>query len=177
VKRVAALLRAVNVGGTGKLPMADLKRLLEGLGLEDPKTLLASGNAVFGAKATNGLEARLEAALADRLGVRTQVLVRDHAELAAVIAANPFAAMARDLPNGLIVMFLKGQPKAGDVAALRSRITGGEAVEAGERCLYIAYGEGMGRSKFTGALIEKALGLSGTGRNFNTVRKLAELTA
>lgn len=178
MKRIAALLRAVNVGGAGKLPMADLKRVLGDLGHEDPKTLLASGNAVFGAKLSGAeLEAALEREIAARLGVGTDVLVREHAELVAVMKANPFTEMAAERPSALLVLFLKDEPTAAGVAAAKAAIRGPEMLEAGPRCLYIAYVEGMGTSKLTGRVLERALKLRGTGRNWNTVRKLTELTA
>ena len=176
-RRLAILLRAVNVGGTGKLPMADLKAVLAELGYEQPQTLGAAGSAVIATgDAPAAVEVALAAALKSRFGLATEVFARTHAELAAILAANPFAAMARDKPAGLIVSFTKGDPKPADVAALRTRIVGPEQVAAGPGCLYIAYGAGLGTSKLTGQVIERALALRGTGRNWNTVGKLAELT-
>ncbi|MFC3069291.1 DUF1697 domain-containing protein [Phenylobacterium soli] len=178
MKRHAVLLRAVNVGGTGKLPMADFKALLSGLDFEAPQTLGAAGSAVIGTDAAAAtVEAQLEAALKDSFGLATEVFVRDHEALKATLAANPFADMARDRPSALLVLFLKGEPAAPDVEALRARIVGPEAVHPGPRSLYIAYGAGMGTSKLTGQVIERALGLRGTSRNWNTVQKLADLTA
>ena len=177
-QRLAVLLRAVNVGGTGKLPMADLKALLADLGYEDPKTLGAAGSAVIATTVKPAkVEAAVEAALKAQFGLTTDAFVRTHAQLAAVLKANPFAAMARDKPAGLIVSFLKGEARAADIAALRGKISGAEEVEAGPGCLYIAYGAGLGTSKLTGQVVERALALRGTGRNWNTVGKLAELTA
>jgi uncharacterized protein (DUF1697 family) len=176
--RLAVLLRAVNVGGTGKLPMADFKAALAELGYEAPKTLGAAGSAVIATSAKPAaVEAALEAELKARFGLATEAFVRTHAELTAVLKANPFPAMARDKPAGLIVSFLKGQARPADLAALREKIVGAEEVAAGPGCLYIAYGAGMGTSKLTGQVVERALGLRGTGRNWNTVGKLAELTA
>lgn len=173
MKRVAALLRGVNVGGK-KLPMADLKAVIAGLGWADPQTLLASGNAVFGAKgADSAIEEALEEALAAELKFKTEVMVRGHAELAAVMAANPFPDMARDDPSHLVVLFLKGQADAAKVKALP--IPGREAVAVGDRCLYVAYPDGIGTSKLV--LPETALGSKGTARNWNTVSKLCQMTA
>jgi uncharacterized protein (DUF1697 family) len=176
-RRLAVLLRAVNVGGTGKLPMADFKAALADLGYEEPSTLGAAGSAVIATAARPvAVEAALEADLTSRFGLATEAFARTHAELAAILKANPFAAMARDKPSALIVLFLKGEPTAAGVTALREKIVGPEQVEAGPGCLYIAYGAGMGASKLTGQIIERAIGLRGTGRNWNTVGKLAELT-
>ena len=177
MRRVAALLKAVNVGGQGKLPMADLTSLVSDLGYQAPRTLLASGNVVFGADERAGeIEARLQAALAGRLGLSTQVLVRDGAEFEAIVAANPFQAMAADDPAHTLVMFLDGQPGEEAVAAVRSRIVGPEEIAAGPACVYLTYPATVGTSKLTGALIERLLGRRGTARNWNTVFKLIALT-
>jgi uncharacterized protein (DUF1697 family) len=173
MRRVAALLRAVNVGG-GKLLMADLRRLRAGLGYEAPETLLASGNAVFGtAEPAAQVERALQAALATDLGFRTDVFVRDHAELVQVMAANPFADFAREQPSRLMAVFLAGDPPQ-DLSALERLATLGERIARGPRCLYIAYPEGAGRSKLAGGRTEAS---KGTARNWNTVTRLRDLTA
>jgi len=178
MRRLAVCLRAINVGGTGKLTMADFKAMLSGLGFAEPQTLGAAGSAVIGTDAAPAvIEAQLEAALNDSFGLATEVMARGHDDLAAVLAANPFAQMAEDDPGHLLVLFLKGEPQPAGVARLREKIVGPEIVEAGPACLYIAYPAGIGTSKLTGQVIEKAIGLKGTGRNWNTVRKLAALTA
>jgi uncharacterized protein (DUF1697 family) len=123
------------------------------------------------------LEAAVEKGLAATLGQGTDVFARDGAELAAIVKANPFRQMAVDDPSHLVVMFLKGEPAADAVAALQARIAGPEEVAAGPGCLYARYPEDMGHSKLTGAMIERVLKLRGTARNWNTVGKLAALTA
>lgn len=176
MKRVAGLLRAVNVGGR-KLLMADLKRIAEAAGFDAPATLLASGNVLFGttlAPAEAG--AKLEAAILADQGLASDVLVRDHAELAAVIAANPFPEQARDAPNRLLVMFLSAAPQAGP-EVLESACVAGEVVRSGPGCLYITYPDGVGTSKLTNVVIERRLKVRGTARNWNTVGKLAALLA
>lgn len=168
--RLAVLLRAVNVGGV-QLKMADFKAVLAGEGFEAPETLLASGNAVVGTDAApDAVEGQVEAALKARLGLAVDVFVRDRAELAAVIAANPFQAFADERPNVMMTVFLKSEPPA-DLAPLRRYAVFGEEIAPGPRCLYITYPDGSGRSKLAGA---KALTGIGTSRNWNTVRKLAE---
>lgn len=176
--RLAILLRAINVGGTGKLPMADLKALLADLGYAHPKTLGAAGSAVIEtAHPPETVEREIETALKSRLGLTTEVFVRTHAELKAILKHDPFPKMAKEKPSALLVAFLSGEPTPAGLSALRAKIVGPEEAEIGPRCLYIAYGEGMGRSKLTGAVVDRAIGLRGTGRNWNTVKKLAELTA
>ena len=173
MKRVAALIRAVNVGGQGKLPMADVRQALGQAGFDRPETLLASGNAVVGTALSSAkAEAALEAAIETRFGFRTDVLVRDLDELKAVIAANPFDDFARDRPNLLLVYFLRGEPQA-ELSALEPFCGRGEQVAHGPGCLYMAYPDGSGVSKLSGATIDRKLKVRGTGRNWNTVGKLA----
>jgi len=170
MRRVCALLRAVNVGGQGKVVMSELRALLADLGYGDPQTLLASGNAVFATDETAGeIERRLSAGIRETMGVSTDVLARDHAELAAVMAANPFAAFAQTHPNRMMALFLSGPAPADLEAAVRGREE--EQVAAGPRCLYIAYPQGAGTSRL------RIAGAHGTARNWNTVGKLAQLTA
>lgn len=170
VRRLAILLRAVNVGGV-QLKMADFKAVLAEAGFDAPETLLASGNAVVGTDAeATAVEARVQQTLRDRLGLATDVFVRDRAELAAAIAANPFKAFADERPNVMMTVFLKTEPPA-DLDPLRKYAVFGEEIAPGPRCLYITYPDGSGRSKLAGA---KALTSIGTSRNWNTVRKLAE---
>ena len=175
--RLAVLLRAVNVGGTGKLAMADFKVALHHLGYAEPSTLGAAGSAVI---ATPAKPAAVEAAVGGALktlGVTTDVFVRTHDELGEIIAGNPFDEMARDKPSAVIVSFLTGDPTSAVIAAVRAQIVGPEQIAAGPGCLYIAYGQGMGRTRLTGRRFDRAIGLRGTGRNWNTVRKLHDLTA
>ncbi len=170
-----ALWRAVNLGKTGKLAMTDLRDLLAELKLTDVKTLLQSGNAVFGAKASSGaaLEKKLEAACASRLGLglETEVFVRSAAEWAAIIEGNPFSTMANRDPSHLVVMVLRGRPHPDALDELRAG--GPEELELGDGCLYITYPNGIGRSKLNQHRAWKRLGAVGTGRNWNTVSKIA----
>ncbi|MDB5446506.1 MAG: hypothetical protein JWQ97_1823 [Phenylobacterium sp.] len=173
---VAVMLRAVNLAGR-RLAMADFKAALADLGFPGARTLGASGNAVISApEADAALEARLEQGLGKALAAPVELVVRDGAQLQAVLETNPFPQMAKDAPNHLLVMFLKGEPAAQAVAALRAKITGPEEVEAGPACLYARFPDDLGHSKLTSAVIERALKLRGTGRNWNTVSKLAGMT-
>jgi uncharacterized protein (DUF1697 family) len=157
--------------------MADFRRVLAEVGHPDAQTVVATGNAVIVAKAADAiLEARIEKGLETALGQSTDVFVRTGAELAAIVADNPFPAMARDDPSHLVVVFLKGEPEPAAVEALRGKIKGPEEVAAGRGCLYASYPVDIGHSKLTAAMIERALKLRGTARNWNTVLKMAELT-
>jgi uncharacterized protein (DUF1697 family) len=173
-----ALLRAVNVAGKS-LAMSALRDYASALGLADPRTLLQSGNLIFRTpgKKSAELEKLLEREAEKRLGLATDFLVRTERELAAIIADNPFPTAARRDPAHLLVMFLKDQPPADAIAGLRSAIVGRESIAAGARQLYIVYPDGIGRSKLTTSLIEKRIATRGTGRNWNTVLKLAAAAA
>lgn len=172
-----ALLRAVNLAGYNKVGMADLRELLVGLGFTDAQTLLQSGNLVFsgGNKPTTALEQTLERAAATQLGLDTDFFVRTAKEWQAIIDANPFPREAKADPSHLIAVIVKDQVDPKTVIALQKAIVGREVVRARGRCAYIVYPDGIGRSKVTSALIEKKLGTRGTGRNWNTVLKLAAL--
>ncbi len=171
-----ALLRAINVGGRNMVPMAGLRDLFAALGFPGARTVLQSGNVVFdgGKKSTAALETLLETETKKQLEVRTEYLVRTAQEWRAIISRNPFGDAAEDDPSHLVVVFLKSAPKAAGVRALRAAIRGPEIVEAVGRQAYVVYPDGIGRSKLTLPLIETKLAARGTGRNWNTVLRLAE---
>jgi uncharacterized protein (DUF1697 family) len=161
-----ALLRAVNVGGTGKLPMTELKAMCERVGCQDVRTYIASGNVVFRTpkKAVQVTKA-LEKELAEYAGKPVGVLLRTPEEMRAVLAGNPFPQAAK---NHTVAIFL-GEPPPKD--ALES-ITGQaeEEVALGKREIYVSYGPTMGRSK-----LKIPAAKTGTARNMNTIAKLVEL--
>ena len=162
-----ALLRAVNVGGTGKLPMSELKRIAEELGLGSPRTFIASGNLVFTSDwSESKVQEELEKALADHMAKPVAVMVRTAAELAAVVKANPFADAP---PNRVIATFM---PKAPAKDALNAAChLDDEQMALGKREIYVAYGpRGLGKSK-----LRIPAAAMGTGRNLNSVAKLAEM--
>jgi uncharacterized protein (DUF1697 family) len=118
----------------------------------------------------------LEAATAKRLGRDSPTyMVRSATEWQAMIDANPFPVAAKRDPSHLLVMFLKTPAVAANVKALRAAIRGRETIEAIGGQLYVIYPDGVGKSKFTHALIERHLATRATGRNWNTVLKLAAL--
>ena len=170
-----ALLRAVNIGGR-KATSADLRAMAAGLGLEEARTLLQSGNLVFRSARTGAeLEAQIEQAFAAHFGFASDVLIRTGPQWRAVIAANPHAEMAKRDPSHLVVFALKAAPAPDAVAALQASVQGPETVAVVGRELFIAYPDGIGHSKLTNAAIERRLGVRGTARNWNTARKLAEM--
>ncbi len=161
-----ALLRAVNVGGTGKLPMVELKAMCEAAGFQSVRTYIASGNVVFQSKKTEAqLKAALEAALAVYAGKPVGVLVRTAAEMAAVLRGNPFVKMPG---NRTVAFFLDGPPAADALRTVSNQTT--EEVRVGLREIYAFYPDGMGNSK-----LKIPAARNGTARNMNTVAKLAEM--
>lgn len=172
-----ALLRAVNLGGHNRVRMADLRSLLAELGLEDPRSLRASGNLVFGSagRTPAELESLLEAAAADRLGLDTDIFVRTAEQWSALVEANPFPDEAEADPSHLLAMLLKEAPAPGAVEALRDWIPGRERIRTRGRVAYVVYPDGIGRSRLTTAKLETHLDTSLTGRNWNTVVALEEM--
>jgi uncharacterized protein (DUF1697 family) len=161
-----ALLRAVNVGGTGKLPMAELKAMCAAEGFSRIETYIASGNVVFSAKSSAAkVKASLEKRLAANAGKPVGVAIRTADEMAEILAANPFPKAA---PNRTVAIFLDDPPPSGALREMRGQKD--EEVKLGRREIYIHYGAGMGQSK----LVIPA-GRSGTARNMNTIAKLIEI--
>ena len=171
------LLRAVNLAGHNAIGMTDLRELLTSLGMQEVRTLLQSGNVIFRSeiRATARLERLLEDESAKRLDLKTDYFVRTANEWRAMIAANPFVDEATRDPGHLLAVVLKKAPGRQAVAALQRAIVGREIVRATDRCAYIVYPDGIGRSRLTSAIIEKHLDTRGTGRNWNTVLRLALL--
>ncbi len=166
---VVALLRAVNVGGIGSLAMADLKAICEAIGFQAVRTYIASGKVVFRTSlSTTEATAVLEARLQSHAGRPMGVVMRTAAEMADVLARNPFA----DTPgNRVTALFM-------DHAALPAMLDGmtgrapDETVQLGHREIYIRYGGGLGLSK-----LRIPAARTGTARNMNTVAKLAAMSA
>ena len=167
-----ALLRGVNVGGHRRVPMAELRALLESLDHTHVTTYLQSGNAVF--RSARGDEQVLGREISDevlrRLGVATAVLVRPGAELAAVAAANPWPEREQD-PKRLHVAYLTSVPES---AGHLSRFAPDE-VRVVERAAYLWYADGAGRSRLTLDALERALGVTATARNWTTATTLARM--
>ena len=177
-----ALLRAVNVGGTGKLAMADLRELLKKLGHQNVESYIQSGNAVFDAVGKPAvIAADLAAALQKHTGAPVGVIIRSHEELSRVIAANPFAEEAAADGARVHAAFLAGPVLPGAKAALDAIVakypTRRDRYHLAGDTLYFHFPDGAGETKFTGKLLDKATGVIGTGRNWNTVLKLHAMSA
>ena len=164
--RYVALLRAVNVGGTGKLPMTDLRATCGDAGFSRIETYIASGNVIFDSRAAvPRVKAALETRLLAHFGKPTGVVLRTAAEMAAVLAANPFPGVE---PRYSYVVFLDDPPPRDALKHAVGRSD--EEMRLGAREIFIHYPHGMGRSK-----LRIPAAKAGTARNMNTVAKLAEL--
>jgi uncharacterized protein (DUF1697 family) len=164
------LLRGVNLGGR-KLVMSRLRAVCAGAGFTQVETLIASGNVVLSSKLNDAkLEARLEQLIFEELGLKSEVFVRTAPALAAIVAANPFKALAAASPSRLLVYFMREPATAGELKRIADAALFGEQARQGKDCLYIAFPEGQGVSKLK-------LPKLGTARNWNTVVKLAAMAA
>jgi uncharacterized protein (DUF1697 family) len=164
--RYVALLRAVNVGKTGKLPMSDLKAMCDQAGFLHVQTYIASGNVVFdGGAAPARLKAALEARLQDYAGRPVGVIIRSAPEMQAVLTANPFPDAA---PSRTVVIFLDEPPPRDALACATGQQD--EAMQLGEREIFVHYAKGIGRSK-----LKIPAASAGTARNMNTVSKLTAM--
>jgi uncharacterized protein (DUF1697 family) len=171
-----ALLRGINVGGNKMVAMAELREMLVRMEFADVTTVLQSGNVVLRAstKTPAKLEALLETEIEKRLKMKVDFHVRTSGEWQAIIDANPFEAEAMADPSHLLVTCFKAPLDNANVRALQAAITGREVLHADGRHLYMVFPDGIGTSKAL-SLVDKKLIARGTGRNWNTVLKLAEL--
>lgn len=158
-------MRSINVGGAGKIKMADLKELYEELGCLDVKTVLQTGNVLF--KITK--LPIFSDAIESRFGHRPEVIIRRLSDLEKIIKAKPFAKYKTLSPSYQVVMFLVTEP---DAQAVKSITTENEEIWSKGKELYITFPKGISRSKVTNQKIEKAIGILGTMRNWNTLEKI-----
>ena len=161
-----ALLRAVNVGGTGKIAMTDLKAICEAADCRAVRTYIASGNVVFESRRSEkAIQKALQEGLLAHAGKPIGVVVRSAEEMAGVLARNPFPERPG---NHTVAIFLDAPPPPGALANVTGRVD--EEMELGQREIYVSYGPNMGRSK-----LKIPAAKSGTARNMNTVAKLASM--
>jgi uncharacterized protein (DUF1697 family) len=171
-----ALLRAVNLAGRNRVAMSALRDFAAALQLDEPRTLLQSGNVVFRSSERAGtLERLFETQAKIRLGFEIDFFVRSASEWESIVARNPFKAEAKRDPGHLVAVLLKAQPDRKRAAALDAAIVGNEIARIDGRQAYVVYPDGIGRSRLTSALVEKILGTRGTARNWNTVLKLGSM--
>jgi uncharacterized protein (DUF1697 family) len=176
--RYVALLRGINVGRNKQLPMADLRKLLSGLGYDDVKTHLRSGNAVFGSAETEPakLQTQIETAIADQLGLNVKCLVRSRDEWRAVVDGHPLTELA-DNGSRMMALFLSANPDPALLAEHDPVALDPDHLRLGDRVIYHWCPNGLLEAPPVGPYVEKNLKLTVTARNWNTVAKLGELLA
>jgi uncharacterized protein (DUF1697 family) len=170
--RYVALLRGVNVGTAKRVAMADLRMLFEELGYGDVRTVLNSGNVVFTVRrgATRNHGVRVEKAIADRLGVRSRVVVLAKTEVAQAVADNPLLSIA-DSPSRLLILAFADANAIGTLDALRTARWSPEALAIGKRVAYLWCPGGIGVSQLW-MQVNRAIGGAGTARNVTTMNKI-----
>jgi uncharacterized protein (DUF1697 family) len=174
---IVSMLRGVNVGGHNMIKMEALRALYSSLGLRDAQTYVQSGNVVFRTRERDlgQLARRIENAIKRRFGFRPEVILRTPSDLRAMIQRNLFASRPDLDPRKLLVTFLASDPGPEARDRMLKINAGPEELRIDGWELTIYYPNGIGRAKLSPALIEKTLGTPGTGRNWNSVRKLLEI--
>jgi uncharacterized protein (DUF1697 family) len=175
VSTYVALLRAINLGDQNKIRMPDLKELFAALGYSGVSTYLRSGNVVFdGPPEGIALASSIEDAIAQKLGLRVRVLLRDAGELGTVAKGNPFTGPGAQ-PGALHVTFLDVEPDHRRVESIDAGRFQPDEYRVTGRHVYLHCPQGYGRTKLNNAFWERQLGLTATTRNWNTVQALWQL--
>jgi uncharacterized protein (DUF1697 family) len=169
----AAMLRGINLGKR-QLKSAELKAVVEGMGFTEVKTILASGNVVFeaGDAKPETLERDLHAALEKATGLKSEVFVRNRADLEKLVEANPFKDEAKERPSFLVVSFHRDTPGHAAIDKLLESYDGPERMVIVGRELFTDFPDGQGRSNLIPVMQKARLSHGNTGRNWNTVLKL-----
>jgi uncharacterized protein (DUF1697 family) len=169
-----ALLRAINVGGRNRVPMAELRLAFEEAGCQSVRSYIASGNVVFASRRSDraALGRALEAIVADEFGVSTAVVLRTFAEIRELVRAHPFG---KDTTH-TYVTFLAEKPKAAAVRRVQELDVAPDQVALVGTDAVIQLPNGIQGARLSGPLLEQTLGVAGTNRNWRTVARLAELT-
>jgi uncharacterized protein (DUF1697 family) len=173
----AILLRAVNVSPSLRVTSADLRGAADDAGLGAARTLLNSGNLVAtpgtsGATGAAAIARLVQEHLTERLGQDVPAVGLSAGQLDAIALANPFSAAARDHPAHLQVHVPFGRLDEAGIARLDLANAGREMLATGAGVLYVDYVDGIGRSKLTSGVIDRAAGAPTTARNWNTIAKL-----
>jgi uncharacterized protein (DUF1697 family) len=173
-----ALLYSVVLAPGRRVVMSELRDMAAELGLKDPRTLVATGNLVFGTRATDprALEARLEAAFERRFGRHVDIIVRDAAGWRRLVAGNPFPEAAQARPDRVAVRVMRA-PMPPEVAdALDSYRSGRERLALVDGDLWLHLPDGFAKSRLVAAITPARCSI-GTARNWNTVRRVEAMVA
>ena len=171
------MLRGVNVGARNRMRMADLEAVFTGLGHTGVVSYIQSGNVVFKSRSKRpaALARDIEERISRDLGLAVRVLLRTHAELVDVVAANPFVAAGAEATR-LHVTFLTEEPDAARARAVAAFDAGADELRIAGREVYLHCPAGYGNTKLDNGFFERRLGAIATTRNWNTVTKLVELS-
>jgi uncharacterized protein (DUF1697 family) len=173
----SALLRGINLGSHKRMAMADLRALVEGVGCDDVRTYVQSGNVVFrSARGAADLARAIARAIDKQLGLDVTVVIRTDRQLRDLVANNPFIR-SKIQPKTLYVTFLAERPDRSRVQELLEGSFEPERFEVAGEDVYLYFPHGYGRVKLNNATLERGLGVAATTRNWRTVTALAELTA
>jgi uncharacterized protein (DUF1697 family) len=174
---IVSMLRGVNLGPHRRISMDDLRAVYNSIGLKEPRTYVQSGNVVFETAQRDlpKLAAKIEKAIEQRFGFRSDVILRTAAEMRDVVARNPFAGRRGIEPNKLLVTFLASEPAPDACEKVRSIQADPEELHLLGREIFIYYTNGLARPKVSWTAIADAIKVPGTGRNWNTVVKLLEM--
>ncbi len=172
-----ALLHGINVGGNNKMPMADLRALLTGLGFANVQTYIQSGNVVLTAdeESCEAIGLQIETAVADRFGFAVKVMVLTAADIINAVRANPYATITDDLAK-LHIGFMTTEPDHASLEALSSKAQGNDQWSVMARFFYLHAPDGMGKSVLA-PFVEKTLGVPVTFRNWRTLIALREMAS
>jgi uncharacterized protein (DUF1697 family) len=170
-----ALLRGINVGGRNRVPMAELRRVLDDAGCGSVRTYIQSGNVLFTNRASDRarLARRLEAAVEEAFGVSAVVVLRTFEELRELERSHPFGADT----SRTFVSFLAATPDPKRVRDLASLDVAPDEVEVVGSDVFVRYPNGIQGARLSAAQLERRIGVPGTMRNWRTVTKLVELAA
>lgn len=178
MKTYIALLRGINVSGHRKIKMADLRQLLGELGFGSVKTYIQSGNVVFESSETDTLllERQIKDGIAKTFGFDVPVVIKDHAQLCAIIGESPFREAEDLAANRIYYALLKTEPDHADIANLDQRDYPNERFVIRPNCVYLNCHLGAGQAKLDNNIIERKLKVQATTRNHKTMLKLIELS-
>ncbi len=170
-----SMLRGINLLGHKRVEMARLRVMFEGMGFEQVRTYINSGNVVFkaGRSAPAALSKRIEARMESEFGFSAMVITRTAKELGRAIAGNPFVKESRSAPSSVFIGFMAEAPEAEAIAKVKARAARTEQAHCCGREIYVYYVGGMGQARLlTHGVLERVLAVSTTMRNWNTVSRL-----
>lgn len=174
MKTYIALLRGINVSGQKKILMADLRKLLSEVGLQNAQTYIQSGNVVFESDVENRtiLEEKIYEVILSNYGFEVPILVTSGENLSSVLDNNPFA---QEDPKKQYFVLLKSNPEVSLVDKLNKIEYQNEDFHITNECVYLACHKGGGNAKLNNNLIERKLKVQATTRNLRTMQKLVEM--